>query len=350
MCKQKLEIFLLLVIGATTYLIVVQGFKLYQLDCIPFCLTTGVIFLILGLLSGAFFPGLSQKAGVWLVVPTVLFFYPLGILSNWFAGGWDIVLPNMMNCDIYSIPSTIIAAVLGSTIGSQMPLIKKNLSRRKIIQNTMMLSLIVISSVLLLVISRNYYNFVKYNMEAPGPQISLEIENLNPVELKGKEYKILSVNGLIWMAENLNYDIGNACLCYDNDPSKCDQFGRLYTWEGAKRACEEIGWRLPTKEEWDFLIKAHGNYKKAYNALKQGGRTGFDAQLGGSFQPPTGKFTNLKRSGGYWSSSFKNEAEIHIWKFGFRREEKITWLDAFPKEWYFSCRCVRDQNSRLETN
>ena len=44
--------------------------------------------------------------------------------------------------------------------------------------------------------------------------------------------------------------------------SNCEEYGRLYTWEAAKRACESLGkgWRLPTDEEWKVLANSVGGY------------------------------------------------------------------------------------------
>ncbi len=45
--------------------------------------------------------------------------------------------------------------------------------------------------------------------------------------------------------------------CYEDAEPNCRQYGRLYTWESARRGCQSlgIGWRLPTDEEWRQLAK-----------------------------------------------------------------------------------------------
>lgn len=75
------------------------------------------------------------------------------------------------------------------------------------------------------------------------------------------------------MAENLNYETGNS-WCYDNDPSNCTTYGRLYTWDAAMNGEESSnnvpsgvqgvcppGWLLPGYEEWKTL---EGNADKQY--------------------------------------------------------------------------------------
>ena len=54
------------------------------------------------------------------------------------------------------------------------------------------------------------------------------------------------------MIDNLNYNVPQSSWCYDSDEENCRQYGRLYTWEAAKRACPE-GWRLPAEVEWQQL-------------------------------------------------------------------------------------------------
>jgi uncharacterized protein (TIGR02145 family) len=56
------------------------------------------------------------------------------------------------------------------------------------------------------------------------------------------------------MAENLRYNIEGS-WCYDNDEANCQDYGRLYTWDAAKKACP-TGWHLPTREEWQELVRA----------------------------------------------------------------------------------------------
>ena len=102
----------------------------------------------------------------------------------------------------------------------------------------------------------------------------------------GNEYPILEFNKKKWLAQNLNFKTSNS-WCFDNDENNCSTFGRLYTWKAAQSACNSLGngWRLPTEKEWLELISQFGGYrigekrigntKKGYNALIDGGVSGF---------------------------------------------------------------------------
>ncbi|MDR2692779.1 MAG: hypothetical protein LBB74_00995 [Chitinispirillales bacterium] len=38
-------------------------------------------------------------------------------------------------------------------------------------------------------------------------------------------------------AENLNINTGAGSMCYNDNNSYCDKYGRLYTWNAAKTVC-----------------------------------------------------------------------------------------------------------------
>ncbi len=98
----------------------------------------------------------------------------------------------------------------------------------------------------------------------------------------GQTYKTVTIGTQTWMADNLNYETENS-YCYNDDPSNCSKYGRLYTWAAAmdsvgtwttngkgcgynktcsptypvRGACPE-GWHLPSYDEWNTLFTAVG--------------------------------------------------------------------------------------------
>ncbi len=162
-----------------------------------------------------------------------------------------------------------------------------------------------------------------------------------------KTYRTVRLNGLTWMAENLNYDVGDGSWCYDNDASNCRKYGRLYNWEAAKKACRAVGWRLPTDKEWREMAKQFGGAdddasdggKAAYQALIEGGPSGFSAQLGG-YRTSDGVFVNLGW-GFYWSATERNASRAWFYYF-YRLGGELIRNNYGSKSVGLSCRCVQD--------
>lgn len=91
----------------------------------------------------------------------------------------------------------------------------------------------------------------------------------------------IQVGNLLWLKHNLEVDVGNnwwpeGIYCGDIDWGLCGniywkehtEYGRLYDWESAIAACESIGWRLPTDDEWQQLVDYWGGEYVAGGKLK----------------------------------------------------------------------------------
>jgi uncharacterized protein (TIGR02145 family) len=126
----------------------------------------------------------------------------------------------------------------------------------------------------------------------------------------GKTYKTVKVGGKTWMAENLNF-AADGSKCYENNAGNCEKYGRLYTWEAAKKACP-AGWHLPSDAEWTALTDAVGGGSVAGTKLKSnsgwannGNGTdeyGFAALPGGDGNSD-GNFNDAGNIGYWWSST-----------------------------------------------
>ena len=119
----------------------------------------------------------------------------------------------------------------------------------------------------------------------------------------GQVYKTETYANLIWMTENLNYEMENS-ECFYRDVGNCIQYGRLYRWYEASEACP-ASWRLPTEKEWvEFLEKVNYNF-------------------GGSF----------------WSST--NYDRLKMFALDWKRDQG-TFLDGKDKDAKLAVRCVKE--------
>ena len=105
---------------------------------------------------------------------------------------------------------------------------------------------------------------------------------------QGQTYNYVRIGTQTWMAENLNYDIGNN-MCYKNDPANCTAYGRMYKWAtvvgkteaecGYGNSCDlpstghvqgicPEGWHVPRRAEVEALVEAAGGDDFAGKALK----------------------------------------------------------------------------------
>jgi len=166
-------------------------------------------------------------------------------------------------------------------------------------------------------------------------------------------YKTKQIGNKMWMAENLDYDIGGA-KCYNNSATNCATYGRLYDWETAKTACPS-GWSLPSNYEWESLINYAGGKQiagrelKAASGWKGGGNGrdtyGFTALPGGSgsdYGSHDVKFDKVGESGGWWSSEDTYDS---AWIMdsesgdGIRSWRGRGYLDGYSM---YSVRCVKN--------
>ena len=156
-------------------------------------------------------------------------------------------------------------------------------------------------------------------------------------------------DGKRWTTRNLDV-AAVPSYCYDNAEANCRQYGRLYTWESAQRACRALGhgWRLPTNDEWSLLAKQYGGLleqseeagKAAYQALRTGGRSGFDAVLGGG-RNVDGQYARLNAHGFYWTASESDPAHAWLYNFG-QGISAVNRHGDIEKQRAFSVRCVHE--------
>ncbi len=143
-------------------------------------------------------------------------------------------------------------------------------------------------------------------------------------------WKIMK-DGKKWLTTNLDVEVQNLSWYYE-DNLEYKEYGRLYTFEAAKKGCRLLGekWKLPTDQEWLKMTNQYGQDslkifgiggKAAYQALIEGGSSGFDALLGGS-RDNDGSFLDFGSGGIYWSATERLEGYAYDYVF-FGDNEKL---------------------------
>ncbi len=165
----------------------------------------------------------------------------------------------------------------------------------------------------------------------------------------GQTYKTVKIGNQWWMADNLNYETENS-YCYDDDPSNCSKYGRLYTWAAAKTVCPE-GWHLPDTTEWNTLFTAVGGSSTAGAKLKS--QTGWTAYYGitnedsfgfsalpAGFRFDYGHYINEGDYAYFWSSTEYSSYGAYYVSLDYNGD--YAYLGNDGKSNGFSVRCVKD--------
>jgi uncharacterized protein (TIGR02145 family) len=181
---------------------------------------------------------------------------------------------------------------------------------------------------------------------------------------EGQTYNTVLIGSQCWMKENLNYATENS-WCYDNNPSNCDTYGRLYDWavimngefssnkvpSGVQGICPP-GWHIPSDAEWDIMINYLGGSSVAGGKMKETGyahwnspntdatnESGFTA-LPGGFYSSIGTFSNLNEISWFWSCTNYNLY------YGWSRTMDYNASDVIRfgsgKDYGYSLRCIKD--------
>lgn len=162
-------------------------------------------------------------------------------------------------------------------------------------------------------------------------------------------YTTQKIGDLTWMLDNLQFETDSS-WCMNKDPEKCKEYGRLYTWNAAMKACPD-GWRLPTQEEWMNLAlhiageewhKKDGGENRLFRKIKPDGESGFDLALAGMYDPETDYFFPIGSIGSYWSSTkFAYHAAVCAVMEG--RNGEVFMLNPGTRAIGHSCRCVKNE-------
>jgi len=198
------------------------------------------------------------------------------------------------------------------------------------------------------------------------------------------DYGEVDIGGQIWMAKNWGCYVSGS-KCYNNDPTNCEKYGRLYDWSTAMgistiynssyynpsasikyRGVCPSGWHIPNNAEWDRLMRyvdgtsgtsspydsptagKHLKAKEGWNSCGPSGSGksyscedthGFSA-LPGGYGGSDGSIGNVGNYGRWWSSSEYN-ADYAYYRSMYYVSEYANYHLNY-KDFLFSVRCLQD--------
>ena len=162
----------------------------------------------------------------------------------------------------------------------------------------------------------------------------------------GNVYPSVKIGNQIWMAKNLNVNVPGS-VCYGNSSAHCEKYGRLYTWETAKKACP-AGWHLPSKDEFEMLLatvgaspKERSKYLRAGSWENGANKFGFSALPAGFYFSDLKKFNYVGYSAHFWSSTESFTIHAHILGIPAGRSAFVSSSDKSDAS---SVRCLQDSN------
>jgi uncharacterized protein (TIGR02145 family) len=184
-----------------------------------------------------------------------------------------------------------------------------------------------------------------------------------------KTYRTITIGSQTWMAENLNYNAANS-FCYDDDPTNCSKYGRLYLWSAAMDSigslngcgynvlCSPVypvqgvcasGWHLPTKDEFETLINVVGGKFTAGRMLKStrgwfdngnGTDVYFFAALPAGYRNNGGNYNFAGDSTYFWSSTEAGSKDAYYMSLNYNDDG--VGLYSMYRYRALSVRCVKN--------
>ena len=153
-----------------------------------------------------------------------------------------------------------------------------------------------------------------------------------------KQYNVIKIGNIIWMASNLNYN-AKGSFCYNNKLENCNRYGRLYDWDLAQTVCPS-SWRLSSNDDWMNMIESSGgDVGRKLKAKEWGGwdNYGFTA-LPGGFTKSQG-FSEITERGYWWTSDVSGS--YGKYKYISTDRDNVAHSE-YSKSMGLSVRCVMD--------
>lgn len=173
-------------------------------------------------------------------------------------------------------------------------------------------------------------------------------------------YPYATIGDQTWMIRNLAFDCGAGCSVYDEEDKFLADYGRLYTFEEAERACP-AGWHLPDDGEWKQLETYLGMHRDTASltgwrrdgevalALKNesgwweggnGTNTSRFSALPAGFRGTDENHYAFGDVATFWTADYASETQA--WGRALIYYETGVYRWRYDKKEGYSVRCVRD--------
>ncbi len=195
----------------------------------------------------------------------------------------------------------------------------------------------------------------------------------NAYDFEVYDFDVVKIGEQVWMKKNINKGVmlnqGEdptpddvvEKFCVDDDPSNCNKYGALYSWEeamdyflmeGSQGICPE-GWHVPTDEDWKELEMALGMSESEANQLnfrgdgigtkmKAGGSSGLDLTLAGYAYGDD--YSGLVDTVGYyWSSSTYSGPAKYARQIRYDKTQVARIYRSYEKNYYICLRCIMNK-------
>jgi uncharacterized protein (TIGR02145 family) len=195
-----------------------------------------------------------------------------------------------------------------------------------------------------------------------------------------EDYRTIVIGTQNWLAENLNCNVPDS-KCYNNDPTNCATYGRLYDWATAMAlpsscntsSCSSrinakhqgvcpSGWHIPSNADWNVLMKFvnpscsnnnncadAGTKLKAtsgWNDYSSSSGNGTDAHyfaaLPGGGGSPNGSFSSVSANGYWWSTMEDYDYAIYAYHRRIYYSSALVHWSLNDKIVFYSVRCLQD--------
>lgn len=176
----------------------------------------------------------------------------------------------------------------------------------------------------------------------------------------GQEYPYVEIGSQTWMMKNMAYDAGNGSWVYDEKDKFIPDYGRLYSFDVAVKACPD-GWHLPSDLDWKILEIYQGmdvhsadsvDWRRSgdvaiplkntvgwYSGGNGNNNSKFTA-LPGGFRSSGGVFLFMGDIANYWTSSYTSEDLA--WGRAMIYYESGVYRFRYDKQEAFSVRCLKN--------